>query len=101
VPSARTELDHTRIAVAVGVVDEEEVVALVVRAERDREEAALAAARDARRDVEQGAGDAAAEVVLDAPGLLHDVEAVRLPGSRGEVRRALEAGCVRLEVRLW
>src|SRR5206468_6054724 len=50
---ARTKLDDTRVAVPVGVVDVDAVVARVVRAERDGQQSALASARDARPDVEE------------------------------------------------
>ena len=46
-------LGDDRVAVAIGVVDEEARVGGVVRVERQAEQAALAAARDPIRDVEE------------------------------------------------
>ena len=92
---ARSELDHARVAVPIGVVDVEAVVLRIRGTERDGEQPALAAARDARADVEERPGDAPADEVPDAPGLLDDVEPVRLRCRRRDIGRVREAGRVR------
>jgi hypothetical protein len=78
---ARPELDDACVAVSVRVVDVEEPVPRVRRAECNGEKTALAAAADAGADVEQRSGNPAAEDVTDPAGLLDDVKTIWLTRS--------------------
>jgi hypothetical protein len=84
---ARAELDHTRIAADVGVVDVEAVVALVVGREREREQPLLSPARDPPAQVDERPAQAAPDEVDDPAGLFDGVEPVRLRRRRGDRRQ--------------
>jgi hypothetical protein len=98
-PAARAKLDHPCVAVQVGVVDVEAVVERVLRAERNRQQPTLATARDARPDVEEGSRDSATDEIANPPGLLDDVETLRLAGGECDVRRRVEPRGIRGERR--
>jgi hypothetical protein len=82
-----------RVPVPVGVVDVDLVVARVVRVERDREQALLAAAHDARAHVEERrSAHPPVHEHADQALLLDDVEPVRLAPGRRDVEGAGEPG---------
>ena len=95
---SRAEPDHACIAGLVRVVDIEEMVPFVARAERNRQQAALAAATDPRANVEQRSHDAPSLHVADRSRLLHDVEPIGLSRRGSHERGAVEAGNVRPEI---
>jgi hypothetical protein len=66
------------------------MVACIAWAERDRQQSTLAATRDTRPDVEERSRDPAAGEIPDPAGLLDDIEALRLAGRGGHVRRGDE-----------
>ena len=81
-----------RVAAEVGVVDVEEVVLRVARAEGDGQKAVLPSLSHLGADVEERSGDGAVAHELDPPGLLDDVEGRRVTGRRRDVDRLVEAG---------
>jgi hypothetical protein len=87
-PPLARNLDDARVAVQVGVVDVEEVVAPVGGVEGDRKQAALAAALDPAADVEERRrAQLSAGEHPDRAGLLHDVDVARLAGRGRDVGR--------------
>src|SRR5436309_12821946 len=81
-----TELDHSRVAALVGVVDVEAVVPPVARREGYGQEALLATAHDTIPDIEKRPGEASVDEVHDPAHLLDRVEAPRLGWRRGDRR---------------
>ena len=71
VPASRApELDHARVAVAIGVVDVEQPRARVVGRERHRQQPVLAPGDDAAADVQEPLADAGVDQ-LDLAALLN------------------------------
>ena len=90
-PAVRTELDHARVARAIGVVDVEAAVLRVVRVERHREQPLLRpVGADAAANVHEEAPFALLEHE-DAARLLDDVEARGLGRRCGHVHGRIEA----------
>src|SRR6266536_3052860 len=87
---AGAELDDAGIAVSIGVVDVEPVIAPVVRMKRDGQQTLLPSARHAVADVEERASRPPVDEVDDAADLLDGIEASRLSGSRGDRRQRIE-----------